>query len=218
MILSLDIETVPLPKDLRMFTKPTMETVKFGNTKAPEKQKIIFDKAVEIWERGENAALSATTGRIAMIGYKVEDYTPMIAGIPEQEKTILENFWKVWYQYYHESSCTTAGHCVKKFDLPFMVRRSIINGLSVPPVVINELQKYSSELIFDTETYWQFGDRQATIKLDRLCALFDIEVKESPVTGKDFYKWFEKDIPECINYNKQDVEAVYQLCGKFGIV
>ena len=217
MILSLDIETVPLPIDLRMFTKPTMETVKFGNTKVPEKQKVILDKAIEVWESGEKAALSATTGRVAIIGHKLKDYTPMVAEKPDQEKNILENFWKVWFKEYCEFSITV-GHCVKKFDLPFMVRRSIINGLSVPPQVINELQKYSSERIIDTENYWQFGDRETRIKLDLLCALFDIEVKDSPVTGKDFYKWFEKDLPECINYNKQDVEAVYQLCGKFGIV
>ena len=217
MILSLDIETVPLPYELREFTKPTMETVKFGNAKIPETRKKIFDKAVEVWESGEKAALSAMTGRVALIGYKVNEYICMEALTSENEIVMLKNFWNMLEKEKHETFIKIAGHNIKKFDLPFLVRRSLILGLSVPSWLTVELFKYSSELFFDTMLFWQLGDQQEMIKLDVLCAALGITVKESPVTGKDFYIWFYRDLPECIKYNKQDVEAVHHLCGKFGI-
>ena len=217
MIVSLDIETVPLPSKKREFTRPTMDTMKFGNTKDPDKKQAKYAEAISEWKQGDSAALSALTGRVAMIGYKADDYVALVAKDAIQESHILKQAWSEIHDYYHSSGARIAGHNIKKFDLPFMVRRSFILGLSVPPWIINELMKYSSDVIIDTMLFWQLGDRQEMVKLSHLCGAFDINVKESPVTGKDFYKWFEKDVDECIKYNQQDVEAVAELCGKLGL-
>ena len=45
------------------------------------------------------------------------------------------------------------------------------------------------------------------MSLDKLAKAFGVIVKDSEVTGKEFYKWWAKDRDACIEYNRQDVEA-----------
>ena len=202
----LDIETCPLPPEKREFTKPVFEEMSFGNTKDEAKKRAKFDEAVESWEAGDSAAPDATTGEVALIGFAIDEgeYSHFYG----DEASILTGFW---HEISEENSSFIIGHNVIAFDLPFMIRRSMINRVDIPFWVIQDLSQYNPQSVHDTMRLWQFGDRRHFVSLKNLCGAFGIAVKEGEVTGKNFYEWWAKDKQKCIDYNRQDVEAVREI-------
>ena len=214
MKLYLDIETLALPPEDRLFDKPVFEKMSFGNTKDPVKKQNQFEEAIGVWETGSRAALKATTGEVALIGFADDDgdYQHHDCS-PEEEGEVggLKSFLVGLDDRFRDKGLICIGHNSVRFDVPFIIRRSLILGVEVPDWIINDLNQYRRKLMKDTMLYWQFGDRQHNESLERLCGAFGIAVKESPVTGATFYEWWAKDKPEAITYNKNDVLAVREL-------
>ncbi len=205
----IDIETIPLPIELRQHTKPIFETMKFGVTKDPKKKEAQYEAAVKKWAIGEKAALNALEGQVVIFGLAAGegDYTHIVG----EEIEILQKAMEVLSTRDHN----IAGHNIY-FDLRFLVRRSFLNGVSVPSWLIGELDSYRSNIIIDTMKLWGLGDRSEYISLTKLCAAFgipvkDIEVEGELITGAEFYKFWEKDKGACIEYNKQDVLGVREI-------
>jgi len=205
----IDLESIPLAPDKREFTKPTMETMKFGNTKDPEKKQAQFETALADWETGADAALDATTGQVVLIGMFHTSYWHLDSA---DEPEMLNGFWTTLNSSYNQKSgLQVIGHNILPFDIPFLARRSMILGVKVPSWVLTDINQYKPEIFQDTMRFWQFGDRRHSVSLKTLCGAFGIEVKNNGVTGADFWKWWEKDKEACIAYNRQDVEAVKVL-------
>lgn len=204
----LDAETGPLPSEKREFTKPVFEEMSFGNTKDETKQRAKFDEAVRVWETGESAALKAITGEVLLVGFTYGDGNyynyPNKSGF--NEKLVLETIWE-----FVKNPLTIINHYLLQFDLPFMIRRSLILGVSVPQWILTDIEQYRPNNLIDLNKYWQFGDRQTKIKLKYLCGAFGIKVKDSPVTGATFHEWFKKDREKAIEYNRQDVMCLPEL-------
>jgi len=204
----LDIETGPLPSRQRLFEKPDPETFSYGNAAKEETRQKKFDEAVRTWESGENAALKAETGRVLLIGMYRNEYWCLCE---EDEKQILDSFW----DEVREPE-PIIGHNSLSFDVPFLIRRSLIAGSAVPPWVLTDIQSYNPDLLHDTMRMWQFGDRRYYTSLNTLCAVLGLPVYDGPVTGATFWRWWETDKTEALRYNESDVrstEAVYRKLG-----
>lgn len=207
MYVIIDIETGPLSPEKREHTRPTWETMKWGNAKKEETRQKKFEEAVEIWEAGDKAALDALTGEIIMIGFSDTGYEYMDSGLGEG--LMLSEFWTRF-----GSPIRFVGHNILNFDIPFLLKRSYLNGIKPPEWIINDIRQYHSEFMFDTMRFWQFGNKQNFTSLTALCGAFGISVKESEVSGADFHKWWASDPEAAIDYNRQDVEAVAKLYPK----
>jgi hypothetical protein len=204
----LDIETGPLPKEQRLFERPDPRTFSYGNATKEETRQKKFDEAVRAWESGENAALKAETGRVLLIGMCQNEYRYFCG---EDEKQMLDSFWNTVRE-----PEPVVGHNSLSFDIPFLIRRSLITGATVPPWVLTDIQSYNPDLLHDTMRIWQFGDRRYYTSLDTLCAVLGFPVYDGPVTGAKFWQWWEKDRAEALCYNEFDVrntEAVYHKLG-----
>lgn len=212
MKLYLDIETTPLPPEQRLFTKPIFDKMSFGNTKDPDKKQAKFEETLKVWETGSDAALKATTGEVALIGFAEDkkDYR-YVAGA---EIDMLKDLWGFSNEHFRENGFIIIGHNIIAFDLPFLIRRSLIQGVKVPDWILNDLNQYRPNVIKDTLRYWQFGDRRYYESLENICGAFGIRVKDSPVTGATFYEWWAKDKAVAIEYNKQDVLAMRELANR----
>ena len=188
--LTFDIETIALPAELREASRPTAETVKYGNTKDPGKRAAMVDAAVAAWERGDKAALDPTQGQVCCIGWQASDVAachmhldPARGFHPDSE--ILCNFWDIVAAVYHmdRGNFRLVGHNIAGFDLPYLVRRSWILGVTVPVFILSEMNGYRSAMIVDTMRLWGFGDRNEFITLDKLATLLGIPTQEGGVDG-----------------------------------
>lgn len=127
----------------------------------------------------ERAALSPLTGKVIAIGYSI-DGELMLRINPEDEKALIVEFWELL-----RTQSTTArfiGFNIKRFDLPFLVRRSWRLGIQFPGWI--RQGRYWQEDFVDLFEEWQLGDYQASISLDNLSKFLGIGQKSG--SGADF--------------------------------
>ncbi len=222
--LFLDIETIPTIPEKRLWTKPETPRPTYDNftfkVVKPELQErdlkeaqAKWDKDMVDWVLGVNAALDPLTGSVAMVGMKMNDeyYQPDYIGNGREESDLLTWVWERIETNYHRCATKLVGHDILRFDLPFLLKRSLINGVKFPRFIADDLLKYKPDAIIDTHRLLQFGDRQARIGLKKFAPAMGWETYQGPVTGEDFFRHFlgvggvEKNVSECIEYNKTDV-------------
>ncbi len=174
----LDIETLPLPEaEIEKFA-PEFEAP--GNIKDPLKiEAAIAEKRCSWFER---AALSAVTGRVAMIGFRFTEEAEakclsLTTPTDHAEKVMLSSFWSE-FQDAITGALPIIGFNIHRFDLPFLLRRSLALGVPVPRGAQPMRNGYFPDYVIDLMKVWQMGDREATITLDRLAKFLGVGQKE----------------------------------------
>ncbi len=206
----LDIETIPLPVAEREFLRPAEADVKTGNLKDPAKIAAKIAEVREAWERGEDAALDSLQARVALIGYAIEDEPVQQLALAD-EADMLRQLWRAIAPQAYALEIQLIGHNIR-FDAGMLAHRGWLKGAAMPSYLIHDLYGYQPRYWQDTMLRWQLGNRQAEFrKLQHLCAAFGIVVKQGPITGANFAEWWAKDRAACLDYNRQDVEAVRAL-------
>ena len=104
-------------------------------------------------------------------------------------------------------------HNGKEFDFPYMSRRMLINGITLPEALNLTGKKPWDILHLDTLELWKFGDYKHYTSLDLLAAIFNIPSSKGVMDGSQvnevYYK--EKDLAKISDYCVGDVIAVAQL-------
>ncbi|MEQ8425893.1 MAG: 3'-5' exonuclease [Cyclobacteriaceae bacterium] len=104
-------------------------------------------------------------------------------------------------------------HNGKEFDFPYLSRRMLVNGISLPEVLDLSGKKPWDIPHLDTLELWKFGDYKHYTSLDLLAALFNIPTSKGVMDGSQvnevYYK--EKDLTKISEYCLGDVIAVAQL-------
>lgn len=177
----------------------------------PETRRLAAEKALT--EYRNTAALSAISGRVLLIVMISDDAVSTY--FSDDEATLLHQFWDQIDK--HGAEDALCGFNVKSFDLPFLVRRSLINHVAVPKWIVEELMKFNSNYILDLRAYWQLGDKQARGSLSAICQAVGIPVKESEVGGHNFYQHWKNNFDECLRYCVQDTKACIELADRMGL-
>jgi 3'-5' exonuclease len=134
------------------------------------------------------------------------------------ERDVLGQFSELLSQHYYDPfSSFLCGHNIKEFDIPFLCRRYIINGLKLPNLLnISGLKPWQVHHLIDTLELWKFGDYKHYSSLDLLCATLGIESPKGEMSGKDVNGAFwEGRLDEIVYYCEKDVVAtarVYLRC------
>jgi DNA polymerase elongation subunit (family B) len=99
------------------------------------------------------------------------------------------------------------GHNIKEFDLPFLCRRMIINGLSLAPALQLNNKKPWEITHIDTLELWKFGDYKNYTSLALLAEVLGIPSPKSDIDGSMVGKvyWEEKNTERIAQYCMQDV-------------
>lgn len=193
-----DLESAPLPEDDLIRVMPEFKAP--SNYK--DKEKIAESVAEQFRNWKDRAALDATTGRVLCIGTLENNVFSVIEG---KEDWILQQFW-LWLEVRHLAmGHTVAGFSIFHFDLPFLVRRSWINGITVPSIArrSNKWQPWNED-IHDIANDWQCGNREQTISLDTLAKCLGVGAKNG--SGKDFASLYVTNKPQAMEYLKNDLE------------
>lgn len=214
-ILFLDIETVPEHEN---FTALDPEMQALWETKTQYQRKDDFS-AEAFYDR---AGIWAEFGKIICIsvGYftlKGDIRHFRVTSFFGEETKILKDFSGLLENHFNKAQHILCGHNAKEFDIPFIARRMIINGIALPSK-LNLFGKKPWEVPhLDTLEMWKFGDYKNFTSLKLLTKVLGIPSSKGDIDGSQVAHVFyvEKDIDRIITYCEKDVIAVAQVFLRF---
>ncbi len=166
------------------------------------------DKSIEdqrdAWIK--SACLSPFTGRVIMIGciQRQLSYEVHYEQIDIDEKFILRHFWELYDE--HDF---VVGFNIKGFDLPFMARRSMKLGVTMPELM-DRHNKYFLDKVIDLRDILACGEWQSKGSLDDYSKFFGLPSKDNDVS-KDFEYIWNTDKPRAIKGNQIEVENIRDI-------
>jgi DNA polymerase elongation subunit (family B) len=195
----------------------------------PERFKAQWARKANFFKREENqtdgdlfeerAGIYAEFGKIIVIAIgKFVDgedgstsfKTKTFAG--HDEKKLLEDFKSV-IEKTDPGKTKLCAHNGKEFDFPYISRRMLVNGITLPALLNLSGTKKWEVPHLDTMEMWKFGDYKHYTSLDLLLALFDIPSSKGQMDGsmvnEVYYR--EKNLPKITEYCIADVVAIGQL-------
>lgn len=130
------------------------------------------------------------------------------------EKNILEGFIDLIRKKFNNPlQFSFCGHNIQEFDIPYICRRSLINGISLPNALnIQGKKAWQIKHIKDTLQLWKFGDYKHFTSLNLLCDLFNIPHSPNLLERSIVEEADELVKTEIISQNcEQDVKATAML-------
>jgi len=169
-----------------------------------------------------NAGIYAEFGRIVCISVGAfaqarPDARPELrikSFASDDEKAVLLEFAELLNNYYsHPRHHYLAGHNLKEFDVPYICRRMLVNGIPLPGIIDIAGAKPWEVRHLDTLHLWRFGDYKNYTSLHLLATILGIPTPKDDIEGKDVGRvyWREKDLSRIVSYCQKDVLTVAQL-------
>jgi DNA polymerase elongation subunit (family B) len=108
------------------------------------------------------------------------------------------------------------GQNIKNFDVPFLAKRFVINGLNPPTIFPKHDTKPWEMKVLDTKEIWSFGGKYGLSSLDLICMSLKVDSpKNGDVKGDNVNKNFWVDNHEEIkDYCEKDVKALIDIIKK----
>jgi len=214
-LLFFDIETVPVSSSYDALDEEMQELFDIKTAY----QRKDGQAASEFYER---AGIWAEFGKVVCISvgyftYKNGDRQFRVKSFAGEERDLLEEFSNLVEGYFRDPSRMLCGHNIKEFDIPFVVRRMLINGVKIP----NKLGMFGKKPWevnhLDTMELWKIGDYKNFTSLKLLTRILDIPSPKDDIDGSEVAKVYYEDnnIDRIIVYCEKDVVAVAQVLLRF---
>ena len=131
----------------------------------------------------------------------------------DDEETLLKQFKRLLEEHYNTPYHLLCGHNAKEFDIPYICRRMLINGIALPSILQIAGKKPWEINHLDTLELWKFGDYKSFTSLSLLCHVFQIPTPKDDITGADVARVYfeEKNLERIMIYCEKDVVALIQL-------
>ena len=215
-ILAWDIETKPRLDLVKQFNTYDVADVKYGNAKDPVKRaKIEADHEIAFWQKkNDKAALDPATAEVCAIGYQG---AATIIDIRPSEKEMIEAFWQTYKDIDSGAReiCSMVGWNIFGFDLPFLIKRSWILGISIPRGVTNG--RYYDKMFIDAKAewnQWEYG-WQMKAGLSQVAKLLNVhQPRLHNVKGANFSKVLETHYDKAHAYLSDDVQELYDIANR----
>jgi hypothetical protein len=110
-----------------------------------------------------------SVGFIHFKGLEMHFRTKSFAG--DDEKKILTEFAQLLAKFCTSREHTLCGHNIKEFDIPYICRRMLINGIPLPSILQISGKKPWEIAFIDTLELWKFGDYKNYTSLKLLTAV-----------------------------------------------
>lgn len=211
------------------------------NPRKAELWKTKHDKAAvkdpDKWPAGEynktyaeNTPLSAEFGRIVCGSFcylvndgsgwqgKMKSYYDDAPSSTSEVESILKPISILLNTLYNAGKNTRlCGHNIKKFDIPWLVKRMMMNGVPVPPQLQIWGKKPWEVTHLDTGEVWSLGNWDGYVSLDLLSCILDVpspkENMKGEYVGRAF--WDDKDYVKIKDYCEEDVKCLARVCHKW---
>ena len=213
-ILFLDIETVPQYADYNSLPKDWKE---LWDTKATSLLKYHEEETKEtIYHR---AGIYAEFGKIICIscgiitGQGEEKKLSLKSFSGDNEKQLLQEFSDMLKRWATDDNKMFCAHNGKEFDFPYIARRMIINGLTLP-YLLNTAGKKPWEIKhIDTMELWKFGDYKSFTSLELLAHVLNIPTPKDDIDGSRVFEvyWKDGNLSRIVEYCQKDVRTLAQV-------
>ena len=164
------------------------------------------------------AALHAEFGRVVCVSFGIWDNGEhrMTSFYGEDEKEILEKTNKVLANA-SAKGMKICGHNIKIFDVPFLGKKMIFNGMTPPPNLQLWDKKPWEVPILDTSEFFSFGSwSHKFLGLDLLACSLGIDSPKEDIDGSQVHGtfWVEKAYDRIKEYCERDVITVMDVLQK----
>ncbi len=205
MTLYVDLETIPADESVVDLVREQFE--RRSRSATSTRREVSFEDYLH------GTSLDPNFGRILCIGYAIDDApaTTIHPSSPtgderagaDSERGVLDKFWSI-----ARTATTLVGHNAVSFDVPFLWKRSILNGIE-PTLDLTD-----PTLIADTMLIWDMKMPRKHTSLDLLAKLLGIPSSKGEMSGREVYDYYRAGKLDAIYaYCQRDVEvtrAVYQ--------
>lgn len=213
-ILFVDIETVPvMPSyanlDKRMQVLWANKASKIAKEETPEQA---YSRAGIYAEFGKIVCVSA-----GFIYEEADEERLRITSFIGDEKELLLQFFDKVSGFFTGRPKQFCGHNIKEFDIPYLCRRALIQGIKLPGVLTDIQTKKPWEIPFiDTLQLWKFGDYKHYTSLDLMAACLGVDTPKDDISGADVARVFyeEDNIDRIKTYCEKDVLTTVQVYRK----
>jgi 3'-5' exonuclease len=228
-VLFLDIETIPQVSKFSEWDEQSKQlflkknNTSFQKISASEEAKNLTKEEIceEVFKA--TGGIQSEFGKIICIsvGFVHEKYSGKEIRLKsfyhDDEETLLKQFISLVQE--SPKFNILCGHNAKEFDIPYICRRILINGLKLPEI-LNIAGKKPWEINhLDTLELWKFGDYKAYTSLALLCHVFNIPTPKDDISGADVARvYYENDkdvyssgLERVKTYCEKDVVALIQL-------
>jgi uncharacterized protein YprB with RNaseH-like and TPR domain len=213
-ILFLDVETTPqyssfaeVPEEWKnLWSHKAGFLIKNKETETPDS---IYNRAGIYAEFGKIICVSC--GFISGYGDQKKLLLKSFSG--DDEKEVLQSFCDMLNRWATDSNKFLCAHNGKEFDFPYLCRRMIINGISIPSVLKISGKKPWDVTHIDTLELWKFGDYKNYTSLNLLARTLNIATPKDDIDGSmvaDVY-WKQKNLQRIVTYCQKDVVTVAQV-------
>lgn len=165
--------------------------------------------AAEFYER---AGIWAEFGKIVCIsvGYfthREKQREFRVTSFQGTEKSILSEFKILLDKHFSSPKHLLCAHNGKEFDFPYIARRMIINGLSIPDKLKLFGKKPWEVAHLDTLELWKFGDYKHYTSLRLMAYVLGIPSPKEDIDGSmvDHVYYVSRDLDRIIDYCERDV-------------
>lgn len=214
-LLYLDIETVSayptyfdMPERIRQLWDKKALTLNYKGDKKP----------LELFNR---SGIYAEFGKIVCIsvGYVIKGSQRLRikSYYSDDEARLLYEFAELLNQHFNSQKHLMVAHNGKEFDFPYIARRMLVNGLSLPNLLDIAGKKPWEIRHIDTLELWKFGDYKHFTSLDLLTAIFNIPSPKADIDGSQVNEvyWHQNDLERIAEYCQNDVLAIVQLLNRY---
>jgi len=216
-ILFLDIETVPAVYN---FEDLDSDWQQLWSDKTKYLQERESKSAGELYER---AGIYSEFGKIICISTALfyqsgsEQKLRVTSFYGKDEKALLSEFLSMLGRFDRGGEKFLCGHNSKEFDIPYIARRSLINGLALPNMINLAGKKPWEVRHLDTMDLWKFGDYKHYTSLNLLAKLFGVPTPKGDISGADVGRvfWEEDDEERIRVYCEKDTVTVARLMQRF---
>ncbi|WGK65748.1 3'-5' exonuclease [Croceiramulus getboli] len=210
-ILFLDIETVPQQKRFEDLDEESQQLF-------ADKTSYLRKEEISPEDYYERAGIWAEFGKIICIsvgyfkgsGDRRQFRTTSFHG---DESKLLKDFKSLLETHFNRPQHLLCAHNGKEFDFPYIARRMIIQGISLP-TKLNLFGKKPWEVPhLDTLDLWKFGDYKHYTSLRLLTKVLGIPSPKTDIDGCQVRQVYyeEQDIDRIILYCERDTVAVAQV-------
>lgn len=210
-ILFLDIETVP---EHASHDELDGEKKKLWELKTQYKRKEEFTAE----EYYEHAGIWAEFGKIVCISvgyfsFRDGDRKFRTTTFFGEEEAILKDFKNLLETHFNKPQHLLCAHNGKEFDFPYIARRMLIHGISLPGKLDLFGKKPWEVAHLDTLELWKFGDYKHYTSLKLLTNVLGIPSPKDDIDGSQVRNVFydDNDIPRICTYCEKDVVAIAQI-------
>ena len=212
-ILFLDIETVPQAYQFEQLDDKSKALFEAKNRFqiSPEKpiEQIFEDRGGILAEFGKIVCISVGMLHEGSQGKSIR----LKSYYHDDEETLLKQFKRLLEDHYNTPYHVLCGHNSKEFDIPYICRRMLINGIALPSALQIAGKKPWEINHIDTMELWKFGDYNSYTSLSLLCHVMQIPTPKDDISGADVARVYyeEQDLQRIMVYCEKDVVALIQL-------